>query len=123
MPPTDKHVQIARENGHFLVGLNPANGPARGWGATVAFYEAIHWVEAFFAKQQIHSVDHRTRDSGLAMFAETKGIYNDFSELKTFSMNARYHGKYPTPEDYKLIVLPALESVQRQMSKAISPHP
>ncbi|MGH9488884.1 MAG: hypothetical protein ACRD2F_04720 [Terriglobales bacterium] len=119
MPRRDEHLKIAQENAYFRAGMDPANGTARGWVATVAFYEAIHLVEAFFATHYVHSPDHRTRDSSLVKFRETKEIYDDFSELKNLSLSARYWGRYPADGDIAAVVEPSLNTVRDRMRRAM----
>lgn len=119
MAQREDHLKIARDNEFFRASLNPANGPARGWAATVAFYEALHLVEAFLATRAVHSPDHRTRDSSLSRFAETKRIYDEFSDLKMISINARYWGTYPDDSEIACVVEPALAAVKLEMKKAM----
>ena len=93
---------------------NPA---ARGWAATISFYSALHYVEAFFSKRGVHSADHRTRDSNLCRQSETMAIYDDFCELKNISTSARYFGQYPSKIEYSVEVAPAFQAVKAAMEK------
>ena len=83
------------------------------------FYAALHYVEAFFSLTGVHSADHRTRDSNLCKRSETMQIYDEFSELKNISTNARYFGRYPNKTDFSVEVLPALQAVKAEMGKHI----
>ena len=117
MPNKTQHLLIAESNEQFFANLNLADGAYRGWASTVAFYAALHYVEAFFFVKGRHSPDHRTRDGYMVQFTETMSIYDDFCELKAISTRARYHGRYPTADDFKTQVLPALEKVKGEMLK------
>lgn len=111
------HLQIAKENEHALAAIQTESGVGRGWAATIAFYAAVHYVEAFLATKGRHSVDHRTRDSGLNENDETRAIYPEFSELKSLSFTARYQGKYPSRQELDTVVSPSLARVREELLK------
>lgn len=117
MPNKNKHIAVARDNERLASQQNLDSAPARGWTATMSFYAALHYVEAFFSLSNVHSADHRTRDSNLCRFAETLNIYDDFCELKNISTGARYFGRYPTKTDISVEIAPALNSVKTAMEK------
>jgi len=117
VPSKITHITVARDNEALMGQLNLDNPSARGWAATIAFYAALHYVEAFFSKSGVHSADHRTRDSNLCRYPETLQIYDDFCELKNLSTNARYFGRYPTKIDFSVEVSPALNNVKSEMQK------
>jgi len=117
VPIKKDHLAIARDNELLVEQLNLDSAPARGWASTIAFYAALHYVEAFFSVSGVHSADHRTRDSNLYRFNETMSIYDDFCELKNISTSARYFGKYPSKRDYSAEITPALQNVRREMEK------
>jgi hypothetical protein len=117
VPIKSQHLQIARDNEQFFSVLDLSSGPARGWASTVAFYAALHYVEAFFSTKFKHSPDHRTRDNNMVQFTETMTIYDQFCELKNISTRARYYGRYPTDSDWKSQVLPSLNDVRTEMLK------
>lgn len=117
MPSKLQHLQIAQDNERLLRQLDDNNAPLRGWASTMAFYAAIHYVEAFFSLSKAHSADHRTRDGNLNSYPQTMCIYDEFCELKAISTRARYYGRYPTKEDLALQVIPALNAIQVEMAK------
>lgn len=117
MPSKSTHLAVAHDNELLASQLNMDSGPARGWAATISFYSALHYVEAFFSKKGVHSADHRTRDSNLCRHIETMTIYDDFCELKNISTSARYFGRYPSKIEYSVEVFPAFEAVKAEMQK------
>jgi hypothetical protein len=117
VPSKNQHLQIAQHNEQFFAALDLSSGPARGWASTVAFYAALHYVEAFFGTRAKHSADHRTRDNNMVQHTETMSIYDQFCELKNISTRARYHGRYPNDHEFKNQILPALRDVQTEMMK------
>jgi hypothetical protein len=119
VPIKHTHLQIARDNEQLASTLNMDIPFARGWASTMLFYAALHYVEAFFSVSNIHSADHRTRDSNLCRHNETMGIYDEFCELKSISTSARYFGRYPNKTEFSVEVTPALEKVKTEMGKYI----
>lgn len=119
MPIKATHLAVARDNERLAGQLNMDSGPDRGWAATMSFYAALHYVEAFFSVKSIHSADHRTRDTNLCRYDETLSIYDEFCELKNISTSARYFGRYPNKTEYSIEVLPALEKVKSEMEKLL----
>ena len=117
MPIKNIHLTVAHDNEHLAGQLNLDSAPARGWASTISFYAALHYEEAFFSLRGVHSADHRTRDSNLCRHNETMNIYDDFSELKNISTNARYFGRYPNKTDFSVEVMPALQNVKAEMLK------
>jgi hypothetical protein len=117
VPNKASHVAVARDNETLISELNLDSPAARGWAATIAFYAALHYVEAFFSLSNVHSADHRTRDSNLCRFSETLKVYDPFCELKNISTNARYMARYPTKNEINLDVMPALRLVKVEMEK------
>ena len=117
MPNKREHLLIAESNEHFFARLDLSGGPARGWASTVAFYAALHYVEAFFSTRLKHSADHRTRDNNMVQHNETMAIYDQFCELKNISTRARYYGRYPTGGEFMNQVLVALQEVRVEMMK------
>lgn len=117
MPPKSVHLSVARDNELLASHLNMDSGAARGWAATISFYSALHYVEAFFSKSGKHSADHRTRDSNLYRYPETMKIYDEFCELKSISTSARYFGQYPSKIEYSIEVTPAFQAVKTEMEK------
>ena len=117
MPDKIEHLEIARQNEHFVQSLDLSSGVARGWASTAAFYAALHYVEAFFATRGTHFSHHRSRDNNLVLHSETRSIYDQYCELKNISSRARYYGLYPTDVDLKDQVLAALLEVRVEMMK------
>jgi hypothetical protein len=117
VPSKDQHLEIAHENERFFGALDLSTGPARGWASTTAFYAALHYVEAFFSTRKKHSADHRTRDNNMIQHTETMTVYVQYCELKNISTRARYYGRYPSDDDFKKQVLPALGDVRTEMLK------
>lgn len=83
------HISLANRNHEFLVGLLQ-EGKFPDWAATVAFYKAVHVVEAVFAADlKRDSTSHTDREDTLKI-NKYKKIFKDYTHLLTASRIARY---------------------------------
>lgn len=98
MPKTKEHLRKATDNESFADSLDLKVPVNVDWAITALFYAALHYVEAYFAIRNFHSPDHRTRDSAIHRDQGVKVIFDDYSELKNYSINARYYiWRHPPP--------------------------
>lgn len=104
MATENDHINLANHNHKLLVHLLE-NGGFADWAATVAFYKAVHVVEAVFAADlHVDSTSHTNREETLKI-AKFKEISKDYSHLLTASRIARYlsasgRGAYHTFTDF-----------------------
>lgn len=83
------HIRLASRNHHLLAHLVQIGGYP-DWAATVAFYKAVHVVEAVFAATLgKHSTSHVDRQATLKT-AAFKSLWKDYSHLAAASRVARY---------------------------------
>ena len=65
--------------------------PFLDWVVTVAFYVALHQVEAWFADKGLHFEAHTQRDDWLTKAKELRrGVWPRYKELEFQSRQARY---------------------------------
>jgi hypothetical protein len=118
MPTEQIHLAQASHNKDLIVYLTAANPGFPDWVITVAFYSAIHLLEAFLAKQLgYHSKSHVTRDSALSKFSQLKPIYVDYSELKNTCWASRYntlYSKWTAPQIQD--VLTCLQNIEHHLN-------
>jgi hypothetical protein len=111
MPTAEAHLAIARKNQLLIERLRPAMAEHSAWVATVAFYKALHIVEAvFFHDAEIrHTSDHGVRNSHLRKIRRYAKVWSHYGPLYRTSLIARYlaeergpayetFGDYMTPE-------------------------
>ena len=94
---------MASESGHLeqadrnercseaLSGLNPTRFTE--WEVTTLFYSALHYLEAYLARNGIdyrHPKKHSQRKNELANHAELDSIVMNYLSLQDYSENARY---------------------------------
>ena len=92
MPTKNAHLQLANVNQSALTYLAKEVDDYPEWVTTVAFYKALHLVEAVFAGDPKvgHSPDHATRMRVLKKTNSFKNLYNHFRPLMAASEIARY---------------------------------
>jgi hypothetical protein len=97
MPAESDHVAQARRNARFLAGID-LQPPAQccDWAVTVAFYTALHLVEAEFARRNRHCTSHPKRNSEVSL--HLGAIESDYLLLYMASRRARYNCVQITPE-------------------------
>lgn len=96
------------------------------WLAVVAFYRAVHLVEAVFARDSIHSTDHNGRNNLLKR--SYKPLWAEFKPLFDSSRLARYSEKCISSREARENLLgkhlPALEAhVEALLAAPTKPKP
>ena len=91
MATTIDHIELANKNHQVLALLlaQPEETRSSEWLTTVAFYKAVHVVEAVFATANAHSKSHNDRLDRLRR-PEYGQFFVHFSPLYCASMVARY---------------------------------
>ena len=112
MPSKNQHLQKARHDEEFVQFLDSTAVKFTDWAATGLFYAALHYVEAYFATRGTHSPDHRARDSSVYRDKRLRQIYNDYNELKNFSINARYYIIPIATDELRLNLAPRLAAIR-----------
>ncbi len=115
MPRKEQHLSKANDNEGFASSLDLLKSINVDWALTALFYAALHYVEAYFATRSIHSVDHRARDSAIQRDPNLRKIFNDYSELKNYSINARYY-MYPIKSGDVALLLSRLQAIKSHLS-------
>ena len=86
------HIQVANRNQRSINHLCKHREEHSPWIVTVAFYKALHIVEAVFANDSSigHTSDHPTRFLKLRTTRKYEHIYRHYSKLSRASNVARY---------------------------------
>lgn len=87
MPAKDEHLAKAESNARFLSSI-VSQRLAPDWAITVLFYRAMHLMEAWFARRDIHHMGHIQRNQ--AVFEELREISGAYGKLYDLSRLARY---------------------------------
>ncbi|MCS7264054.1 MAG: hypothetical protein NZ805_04395 [Armatimonadetes bacterium] len=95
MPSESTHLAQVRHNLVFLRSFYAPTTPYPDWAVTVAFYTALHAIEAALASQHMHSQSHVERRRYVRqMFPHLWRLYY---RLDVFSRRTRYEGFQPDP--------------------------
>lgn len=89
MPSAAEHVEVARQNSLTLAALKTASGSHAPWIATVAFYEALHIVDARLFFDGHDPIGHKDRFLVLRNQAY-QPLWFHFQPLYNTSRIARY---------------------------------
>jgi hypothetical protein len=117
MPSKGAHLAAATANQHAIDYLCQRLNDFPGWTTTVAFYKALHIVEALLAVDGCHTDSHEERNRVLKKTKRYQQIWRFYRELYQASLIARYlredqagkdyevFSKYMSPEDVRRLAL------------------
>lgn len=114
MASEDDHLAMARGNHEALLHLWSGKERFGGWVATVAFYKAVHLVEAMLARSGQHGCDHKHREEFLKQ-KKFQHIYLHYRPLKSASMIARYLADFAGPVYRSFIDYMPVEKVKSEL--------
>jgi hypothetical protein len=86
MPTVSEHIAKAEAFERVLVIFDEGNPDHCDWIAVVAFYAALHWVDAYLAVLGNHPQNHRERNLIVTLLP----IAFEYSLLYSTSRRARY---------------------------------
>lgn len=92
MPGQVEHEEKARSIERLLPALDEDETDHWDWLAVLAFYAALHWLDAYFAHHGLHPSNHLQRNRA----AHGLPIWDEYYELYAVSRIARYEaGRLP----------------------------
>lgn len=89
MPSESSHLSTAIENRATAVKLADRE-EGLAWATTIAFYSALHLVEAAFAHGGDHFDSHASRNQHLKEERSLQAIWRHYKPLYDHSLKARY---------------------------------
>ena len=96
MASESEHITLANSNQLLIYHLID-DGRFPDWLVTVAFYKALHVVEAVFCFHlHAHSTSHTDRDERLKRYTRFGPIFKDYQHLFNESIIVRYLSGPPT---------------------------
>lgn len=124
MPSLQEHLKQAALNEAFAQSLR--GGQFEDWRVTAIFYAALHYVEAYFATQDLpaglHFSKHARREDNMADYDVFDPIYEDYKVLKTASERSRYSRKVYSTEQIDKDFVPLLEKIKSQITAHLPPE-
>lgn len=86
MPAQNVHEEKARSIERVLPVFDDQKADHLDWIVVLAFYAALHWLDAYLARQGLHPTNHRERNRA----AQGQPIWDEYHELYAVSRIARY---------------------------------
>src|SRR5687768_11413158 len=92
MPSESCHLKAAEKNQKTIDFLLPAIDDHSEWISTIAFYKALHLVEAAFTRDPsiVHGQNHENRENALKKNRKYSHIWKFYRLLWSASTVARY---------------------------------
>ena len=91
MPTFEEHRQkcdIAKSTQLTLQAADPHEHA--DWIVITAFYQVLHWVDAFFALDNYHPGGHGRRKNAVYRYEDLRPIRDSYTRLYDASIDARY---------------------------------
>lgn len=121
MPSDRLHSRQAEHNRKVMATLDGQLSACEDWLTTMAFYTALHLIEARLACRGRHLFTHLDRDDWVARDGDFRGTVSYcYFELKNQSERARYKCVPITRDEWLREIRPALENLERALL-ALSP--
>ena len=92
MPSKEAHLKIAERNSNTILYLTEQQNDHSEWITVIAFYRALHLVEALFSQNPKieHCHTHQAREQRLKTVKRYNHIYKHYRPLYSASPVARY---------------------------------
>ncbi|MBD3189601.1 MAG: hypothetical protein GF308_03105 [Candidatus Heimdallarchaeota archaeon] len=113
MPDKNDHLQIVNKNFDFLDHTEKAIPPFEEWGATILFYIAIHYLEAYL--DECYGLHPRTHYKRLMILRNNtsmpSNIIRAYLTLYNRSRECRYQNIRLNNSDYQLLKTNTLDKI------------
>ena len=106
------HSRQAAHNQEFVDFLDLDSTPYLDWVVTGAFYTAVHLVEKFLARHDMHPESHKYRCKTMSTIDCLQPVFEDYCDLHTESESCRYLCRMPTRDHVSTSILPKLASIR-----------
>jgi hypothetical protein len=100
-PSKDEHLRKAEKNKSFAQSIKTENATNIGWALVVAFYSALHFVDAFAVKYNTHFNSHTQRNAEVQRNPQLAPLRDDYMDLFTLGWNARYTMQNYSSSEYE----------------------
>jgi hypothetical protein len=120
MPSRTRHIEQAKSNSRFLSAFDLAKTQHPDWAITVAFYTAVHLVEAVFASRSpaVHFYKHEDRNSEVS--SALPDISDSYMAMYLAGRRARYFCQDVKPVEAQLLVAGHYRPVKEKLSAELA---
>ena len=109
LPETERYLAGAERNRQFardVANTFAGHPPSLEWAAVIAFYAAIHYVNAYvWERLQYEPTSHAERVRMLVMFQELKPMLDRYRRLQDYGSRARYIPLFTLPLGRLLLLI------------------
>ncbi len=117
MPSQTRHLAAARrfeELARRIAELE--DGPA--WAIVLGFYAALHLVDAYLARQNIHPESHVERERFLTT-SSLRAVRQEYLALRNRSEDSRYEGREFTEAQARIALEFDLQRIRRSVERLL----
>ncbi len=114
----DQYRDKAEKNEAFAQAISARDATSEVWAVIAAFYAALHYVQAYFAKYNVEASAHQQRFREILGDKRIRGAYTSYKFLYDMSRIARYHCAGLPAQPFSK-VKPHLDAVRRQIDFAL----
>jgi len=120
MPREDQHDQKARQNEIFAESIvERGNDTKEGWAVVVAFYSALHYIQAYLVRFGAGDSDnHHKRFEEIKGDPKLQPILAQYKYLYTLGHTSRYKC-HALPNNPYAIAKSHLETIKKQVAYAM----
>jgi hypothetical protein len=119
MPSEQEHLVGAASNRALAHVLLEHADPS--WAAVLAFYCALHLVNAYLIRMGISVQSHRTRDTYIARMSDLIPIYENYRRLESHSRWVRYDLRKLSPAEVKRLMADDLAAIESTITNLLRP--
>ncbi len=99
---------------------------ARDWVAVIAFYAAVHYMNAYIYEKQQHIVTpdsggHKDRSKRVKDASDLQGVASAYIRLSNLAYNVRYEPRYHLSDTVARTALRHMEAIEQVVKPLVSP--
>lgn len=120
MPIESEHLQKAEYNETFYQSFDLNRTQYYDWVVNGIFYSVLHYIEAYLATQNLHSLDHADRNAKIRSDNNLgRYVYKKYMELKDDSEGGRYRMQNFTPGEIRQDMIPKLDEIKEHLKRYV----
>ncbi|MBW1956442.1 MAG: hypothetical protein JRI83_12120 [Deltaproteobacteria bacterium] len=112
MGSLNEHITKARHNENFIDSFDLDHSPFLDWAVNGIFYSALHYLDSYFAKRNMHPPNHTIRNQFINSTNLDVVLYGAYRQLRDDSRDARYETRAFTPDEIRHDILPQLKVIK-----------
>jgi len=109
---TRQHFCKALHNEEFWRKLYSEGFQYSDWIVVGIFYSALHYIDAFFGRSNIHLKDHERADKEISGDRNMASIYSEYRALKDYRWKASYRDRRFGKDEIDKDIIPNFEKIK-----------